>query len=124
MGEHPQVDLHTGSSLVAGVAHAYDSHSFAKHTAQERAQISPGVWRGPHSSSPEGSSATCMSKHTADQQLALIPSYDGSQSFCSRMLLLAPSPSTIPFSVKYQHGAHGSCKGPDAGRNSTYPLDL
>ena len=69
MGEHPQVDLHTGSPLVAGVAHAYDSDSLAGSTAQERAQVSPGAWRGPHSSSPEGSSAICMSEHAAHQHL-------------------------------------------------------
>lgn len=39
------------------------------YTAQERAQISPGAWHGPHSSSPEGSSATCMSEPAAHQHL-------------------------------------------------------
>ena len=75
MWEHPQVDLHRDKSSVAGIEHACDTHNLAVFTAQERAQVSPGAWRAPHSNSPRGSSATCMNEHAAHWHRAGVCSF-------------------------------------------------
>ena len=82
--EHPQVDLHTYNSSVAEVEHACDTHSLAGLTGQETIQASPGAWHAPHSSSPKGNNATCMSEHTTHSSRSLLI-FHHSLSTVSRM---------------------------------------